>query len=274
MLQNVIKKTKNQNLQKAALKLLYKKNGLNLNSFRNINDRFFIYEVNRKFIPSESINWYTSYEYLFKHTNDISLFKYQPQEGDVVVDLGAGLGEEAIILSDLVGSHGRVYSIEANPTVFSILENIVSLNNLKNVIALNIAINRENESVKIVDVDNTYMTGFVGSKAETNAKDIQGLRFDSFMERYNLQKIDLVKCNIEGAERFLIDSIESQYVNRIRNVAIACHDFRFAEDQNEFFLTKELVIKFLTQYGFKIETQSTGFDYIDDWVYGQNMNAI
>lgn len=274
MFQNTIKSIRNQNLQKTALKLLYKKNGLHLSSFRNIDDRFYIYEIDGKFIPSESINWYTSYEYLSKHTNDISLFNYKPRKGDVVVDLGAGLGEEAIILSDLVGSEGQVYSIEANPTVYSILKNVVSLNNLENVTALNIAINRENDFVKIVDVDNTYMTGFVGTEIDGQATEIQGLRFDSFMEKYNLQKIDLVKSNIEGAERFLVDSIEPSYVHRIRNVAIACHDFRYAEDKNDFFLTKEYVVNFLTRHGFNITSQATGVNYIDDWIYGQNINAV
>jgi FkbM family methyltransferase len=274
MLQNTIKNMKSPGLQKVALKLLYKKNGLNLNSFRNINNRFFIYQVNGKHIPSECINWYTSYEYLSKHTHDISLYKYQPVKGDVVVDVGAGLGEEAIILSDLVGPQGKVFSIEANPSVFSILKDIVTLNKLQNVTPLHMAVNSEDAPVKIVDVDDTYMTGFVGNKDGANTTDVEGLRFDSFMDRYHLERIDLLKCNIEGAERFLVDSIRQEYVKRIRNVAIACHDFRYAEDQNEFFVTKEHVKNFLTTHGFEVETQATGVEYIDDWVYGKNKFAI
>lgn len=273
MLQQTIKKMKSRKLQQLLLKMLYKKNHLTLNTFKNYNDRFFIYQVNGRYIPSESINWYTSYQYLADHTNDISLFRYKPKMGDVVVDVGAGLGEEAIILSDLVGPTGQVYSIEANPSVFTILKEIIALNNLKNVITLNIAVNREDEPVRIIDVDNTYMTGFVGDKAAANSADVEGLRFDSFMDRYNLQKIDLLKCNIEGAERFLVDSIRLQYLPRIRNVAIACHDFRFAENGNEFFVTKEYVKKFLSQNGFEVETQNTKVDYKDDWVYGRNKHA-
>jgi FkbM family methyltransferase len=272
-IQHKIKKLKNRGLQKLILKLLYKKNNLSLNEFSNYNNRFYIYKVNGKHIPSESINWYTSYEYLKKHTLDISLYKYQPGKGDVVVDVGAGLGEEAIILSDLVGAEGKVYSIEANPTVFNILKQIVALNNLKNVTALNIAVNREDAPVKIVDVDDTYMTGFVGNDHNAHTTDVEGLRFDSFMDKYGLQKIDLLKCNIEGAERFLVDSIKKEYLPKIRNVAIACHDFRYSEDQNEFFVTKEYVKSFLKQNGFEVETQNTGIDYKDDWVYGKNLNA-
>ncbi len=273
MIQDFVINMKNRGLQQMLLKVLYKKNGLTLNSFRSIANRFFIYQVNGKHIPSESVNWYTSYEYLSQHTNDMSLFRYKPGKGDVVVDIGAGLGEEAIILSGLVGSGGKVYSIEANPTVFAVLQQIVDLNQLTNVIPLNLAVNSEDAPIAILDVDNTYMTGFVGNKAGVASIDIRGLRFDSFMDQWNLEKIDLLKCNIEGAERFLVDSIRVDYLSRIRNVAIACHDFRYPEDQNDFFVTKEYVKTFLVANGFTVETQNSGIDYRDDWVYGKNKNA-
>jgi hypothetical protein len=136
------------------------------------------------------------------------------------------------------------------------------------------AVNSEDAPVKIVDMDDTYMTGFVGNKEGANTKKVEGLRFDSFMDRYNLRKIDLLKCNIEGAERFLVDSIRPDFVRSIRNVAIACHDFRYAEDHNDFFVTKEHVKNFLLNHGFTVETQATGVDYIDDWVYGTNKQDI
>ena len=38
---------------------------------------------------------------------------YLPRAGDTVIDVGAGIGEEAVIFSRLVGESGRVISIEA-----------------------------------------------------------------------------------------------------------------------------------------------------------------
>ena len=96
------------------------------------------------------------------------------------------------------------------------------------------------------------------------------MRFDSFIKKYNIKKIDLLKCNIEGAERFVVDSISKEYISRIRNVAIACHDFRYSENQNDFFVTRDYIKQFLLDNSFEIETRNTGIDCLDDWVYGRN----
>ena len=50
---------------------------------------------------------------------------YTPGEGDVVVDLGAGFGDEALIFSNLVGPSGRVIAVEAHPKTFACLEETV-----------------------------------------------------------------------------------------------------------------------------------------------------
>ncbi|MGD9533491.1 MAG: hypothetical protein AB7V56_06965 [Candidatus Nitrosocosmicus sp.] len=47
------------------------------------------------------------------------LQRFNPQEGDIVVDIGAHLGRYSIIGSKKVKSNGKVISIEANPNVFN-----------------------------------------------------------------------------------------------------------------------------------------------------------
>jgi FkbM family methyltransferase len=270
----MLKKIKNENLQRAILKILFRMKGLRLQEFTKYRNKFYIYKVNDKYIPSEYLNWYMSFDYINKYCGDTSLYKYKPKKGDVVIDVGAGLGEEAIVASAMVGDAGKVYSIEANPGVFPILKEMVEKNNLKNVEPLNLAINYEDAPINITDEDDSYKTGFVENTAKKSSVEIEGMRFDSFIKKYNLQRIDLLKCNIEGAERFLVDSISKEYLPRIRNVAIACHDFRYSENQNPFFVTKEYVKKFLTDNNFEIETRNIGVDFKDDWVYGTNLKTI
>jgi FkbM family methyltransferase len=274
MLYSIVSKINNEAIRTPLLKLLYRKNGMKLKSFRNYNNRFYIYEVNGKFIPSESLNWYTRYELLAKACDEISFFKYKPQKGDTVIDIGAGLGEEAIVMSEAVGPTGKVYSIEANPTVYRIVKDVIDLNKLTNVEVLNLAVNATDGPVTIVDTDDSYKTGFVAGENPPSTTQVEGLRFDSFIKKYGIKRIDLLKCNIEGAERFLVDSIDKSYLPIIRNVAIACHDFRYSENNNEFFVTKEYIRNFLTQNSFEIVSQNTGKDFLDDWVYGRNLKSI
>src|SRR4029079_6638769 len=47
---------------------------------------------------------------------------YHPAAGDVIVDVGAGIGEDTIILSREVTPSGRVIAIEPSPRVFRCLQ--------------------------------------------------------------------------------------------------------------------------------------------------------
>ncbi len=43
---------------------------------------------------------------------------FQPTPGDVIVDVGAGVGEERLTFSRAVGEHGAVFCTEAHPRTF------------------------------------------------------------------------------------------------------------------------------------------------------------
>jgi len=61
---------------------------------------------------------------------DFWTFLYKPKTGDIVFDIGAGVGVDAIVFSQLVGDTGRVYAFEAHPWTFRALEKCCALNRL------------------------------------------------------------------------------------------------------------------------------------------------
>ena len=255
-------------LRKVILQKLFRRHKLHLQElFSFQNDRFFIFKVNDRYIPNESLVA-VSYETQLEKCRNESLAFYQPAAGDVIVDAGAGLGEETLCYSSLTGPNGKVYAIEANPAVFNILEKTIALNELSNVKSFNLAIYTENSPVQMDEEDPSYEAGYI--KNTPGPRGIPGMTMANFMISNNITTIDLLKANIEGAERFLVDTITSgQYLN-IRHVAIACHDFRFRKEGNSFFKTKEHVIGVLEKNGFIVQTRNTGIEYLDDWVYGSN----
>ena len=198
----------------------------------------------------------------------MATYAYQPLPGDIVIDIGAGLGEETLVFSELVGEKGKVFSIEANPGVFKILQEVITLNELSNVHAYNIAINEEDQPVIINDENESYLSGSLTKRADTNteAYKVPGYTMNRFVEENKIERIDLLKVNIEGAERFVISTIE-KVLPLVKNFAIECHDFRYAKEGNEFFRTRDLVVSFLKMHGYTIVSQQTGTPYIDDWVY-------
>jgi hypothetical protein len=48
----------------------------------------------------------------------IYCYEYTPRLNDVVLDVGAGVGNATLLFARLVGSNGRVIALEAHPTTF------------------------------------------------------------------------------------------------------------------------------------------------------------
>ena len=249
------------------MRRLYNRKGVSLENLRWVEkDRFYLYKINGTYFPNETLHADMSQDWLLQKAKNESLHFYVPAKNDVVLDLGAGLGEETVLISALVGHGGRVISIEANPQVYKALSEMVRLNKLDNVIACQYAVGPTNGSVRIHSPQGSYESGFVTGEAQ-NSFATESITLASVMDKFHTERIDLLKSNIEGAERYVKD-LPPDYFKKIRNVAIACHDFRLKNESNEFFRTREQVIRALEQNGFRISQRKTGVDYLDDWVYG------
>ncbi|MGI4872664.1 MAG: FkbM family methyltransferase [Janthinobacterium lividum] len=260
---------KNKSLLFWRCKLGYLRNGQNLKDLKIIDDgRFYIYQVGGLYIASEAFNWYLTRDILAKEVKRISCQYYTPKLGETLIDVGAGLGEEMCIYTDMVGPKGRVYSIEANPVVYNVLQEVVKLNKFANVVPLNLAVSDAPGKVMIDDAPNSYLSSSLQNQTKGKVYEVDGMPFEDFCRANDLLKINLLKVNIEGAERFFSSCFACPDIT-IENVAIACHDFRFEAEGNEFFRTKQLVTDYLQANGYQTWSQNTGTRYIDDWVYGK-----
>lgn len=248
----------------------YLRNGKLLTGLRTMhNGRFYIYTVGGCSMAAESLSWYLTKQYLRDAVLAVSCKFYQPQPNDVVVDIGAGLGEESTIYAEIVGSGGRVYALEANPIVYEVLQEVLRRNQCRNTTAFNLALSETPEPVLIDDYPDMYLASSLQNLSATAGQqyEVPGTTLEDFCATQGLRHIDFLKVNIEGAERFLSSAFASPSLH-IRHVAISCHDFRFYGEGNEFFRTKELVRGFLQANGYTLTEQHTGTAYIDDWVYG------
>ena len=81
-------------------------------------------------------------------------WQYQPQAGDTVIDVGAGVGEEAVVFSKLVGPTGVVVSVEAHPDTFACLRATLEQSRITNVTPIDCAVTDSDGKVSIDDTDN------------------------------------------------------------------------------------------------------------------------
>ena len=92
------------------------------------------------------------------------------------------------------------------------------------------------------------------------------MTFDDFIEENNIDRIDLFKVNIEGAEMQIIKGMD-KHIQLIENFAISCHDFLFQEETH----IRETVSEFFKSKGFEVSEINTGNKYIDSWIFGKRI---
>lgn len=202
-----------------------------------------------------------SKENLYKSINDIYCKNYLVKRGDIIVDVGAGIGTETLFFYEKIGQKGKIYSIEASTDSFNKLNALCAKNKIENSHNFNVAISNFNGKIWMEETDKFEVNQI---NTENKGIEIECFTMDQFVLNNNISRIDLLKVNIEGAEKQMIDGMNNS-IKIINNVAISCHDFLFNEDQQ--IMTK--VVTFLECNNFKVTYNKTGNKVTDSWIYGK-----
>lgn len=209
------------------------------------------------------------YPNYFNSVKEYWYINYVPRSGDIIFDIGAGQGEDSIPFSYHVGNEGKVISIEANPKSFTFLKSECEVNNLKNIIPLNIAITDLNQDVYIEDNGDWISNAL--SDHKNNGIKIKGNTLDSICSKLNINKINFLKMNIEGAELEAIKGM-TESIKIIEKICICCHDFRTERGEDKKFKTKKMIIEFLQKNNFSILIRSNDHrDYVRDHIFGSKI---
>lgn len=191
---------------------------------------------------------------------------YRPRFGDVVVDVGAGVGEETLSFSLVVGPRGKVVCIEAHPRTFRCLQKLVRYNQLVNVIAVHRAVADVSESTAMIIDSDTY----VGNRLSSiKGASVRTITMDAIHRELGLGRIHFLKMNIEGAERLAIRGMR-ETLRETELLCISCHDFLAKRTGDESLRTKNEVKHFLQENGIKVLERADGKPYIRDQVWGLN----
>jgi len=123
--------------------------------------------------------------------------------GQVFLDIGANAGYFSLLASRLVGESGKVLAVEPNPVMAEQLRRNVERSILSN-IAITEAACSDSVEVRELYVGNPYNTGNSSLSREnlawTKSVRVKCTTADLLLERYHLQRVDLVKIDVEGAE--------------------------------------------------------------------------
>jgi FkbM family methyltransferase len=153
-----------------------------------------------------------------------------------ILDIGANCGVATVILAKQ-NPDAMIYALEPYWPTFCLLKENVQLNNLKNVTILNMAIGG-NFSEKVELFVHPHWSG--GNSTCTNREAFEGYfncaaksissgctSIDRLVMEYNIQEIELLKIDCEGAEYDALYDCKTLQLGKIRNMVGEFHDLRY-----------------------------------------------
>lgn len=187
-----------------------------------------------------------------RYENNNYLEHYKPNVGDIVFDVGAHVGEETFLFSNMVGNKGKVVAIEPNPIVYDKL--MQQNTDLHNILIIGYGISNECGHKKFYTRKTSSSSGFVdlddSPQIETESM-LPTLTLDALCELLNVDKIDFLKADIEGSEIEMLEGGRNIFKNCIKNVVIACEHKRKGN------LTVDRINDLLNEYNFDTDIKDT-----------------
>jgi len=201
------------------------------------------------------------------NSNELWFPFYHPSEGDIIVDVGAGRGEDVPGFLKAIGRTGKLIAIEAHPHSFKELEQFCKLNQFQNITLLQMAAMDKPGYVTLTDVNN-WEANAINQVAEAGGIEVKAETLDNICTALGVEEISFLKINIEGAERFALLGMD-RIIFRCKAVCVACHDFRANKGDDEQFRTRAFVEQYLRERGFKVMSrQLDPRDYVRDHIFG------
>jgi FkbM family methyltransferase len=132
----------------------------------------------------------------------LAFFRHYLKPGDVVVDVGANIGDTVLAAAAQVGPTGRVIAIEPHPRTFRYLQDNVALNRVNNVETIGVAAGAAPGTVAFSNDRRDDMNRVDGGPLQVRVE-----RLDDLVRAVG--KVALLKIDVEGYEKFVLEGAPS-----------------------------------------------------------------
>jgi FkbM family methyltransferase len=185
------------------------------------------------------------------HEEEI-LDQFDPEPGDIVVDVGAHIGLYTLIAAKRVGSSGKVIAIEPDPDNCNLLKRNIELNRLTNVTILERAAFSSDSKLKLYlpgkERGFTKLSTTMANRATTeNFLEIDASTLDHLMLMQGITQVNWIKIDVEGAELEVLKGA-TVTLSASKNIALLVE----VHNVNDIDL-HSAIVKFLQPYEFRIE---------------------
>lgn len=167
-------------------------------------------------------------------------------EGGVFLDIGANIGYYSVLAARKVGPRGRVFSFEMDPRPLRCLRRTIRSERLDGIQIVEAAVS---DVDGVAHFEQAAESGHnrIGGTTE-GARSVRSVRLDSWVENAGLDRVDVIKIDVEGAERLVLEGAR-RTLERFRPV-IVCESSELAR---KFTHDPGAVVGLLTEAGYATE---------------------
>ncbi len=187
-------------------------------------------------------------------------------ETPVIFDLGSHIGL-SILYFKMIYPRAKISGFEPNSNIFPLLEENIYCSNLQDIELHNIALGNTDE-IRALYIDNQY-DAFSTSSFKKNAWNGKQPSVPvsvkvKQLSQYINEDIDLIKMDVEGAEKEILQElITANRLRNIKNMIIECHNAK---------QTAKTILSMLQAHGFKSTVTPDRYDEDLICILAQNIS--
>jgi FkbM family methyltransferase len=146
-----------------------------------------------------------------------------PQEARIVIDAGANIGVFSIYSAQK--NTKKIYAIEPFPETYSLLAKNIALNHLEKKVVLNSVALSAKSGLRNMDLSEgpSQSRGLLDKNQKTTGLEVQSMTLEDFLKSIAVDKVDLLKIDIEGGEHEVFHSSSNETLEKIQSIAMEYH---------------------------------------------------
>lgn len=177
-------------------------------------------EITNKLLRSGKTLWYREFSSDLTMWNENSYRKLNINQNDVVMDIGANIGDFPLRYAEKVK---WIHSYEPIPETFEVLKKNVESNNIKNCNIYESAITTKGGEISIFLNEEAKMAHAAASILPIRGRTEFKVSSVNFSKEVKRLKPTVIKMDIEGAEKFILDEVQDDLFNDCRIFVVETH---------------------------------------------------
>lgn len=196
-----------------------------VNNNEKIDEAFFVWEGKKIFYRPHTLDTTVIHNILLKPDRKKEYYLPFDIKPAVILDIGGNIGVASLYLNKLF-PQARIFTFEPFIDNYNLLlQNTAAVTNIS---PHNIAIGAQDGEINIYIHDNSNFGGItiIDNNNLSAKKNVVRCRsLNSFLAEQNIQQVDLIKIDTEGAEYEILTSMDERYLREVKWIIGELHGY-------------------------------------------------